>query len=185
MGECVGIYETNTTPAVGAVAVQTSGTFGHVAFITGVRGSTITIAEYNHGENGTYDTRSGTLSGLGFNKVTHFEQYESGGAGSSGGLLAPSAVVDSYNGTGRNIFYVGANQQIYQWSVQSGAWSNTYLGGGSGEPVAAGTSPSAVVDSYNGTGRNIFYVGADQRIHQWYVSNNQWVNTDLAGEAVG
>ena len=73
---------TDTTPSIGAVAVQTSGKFGHVAFITGVSGSTVTVSEYNYGENGTYDSRSGTLSGLGFNKVTHFESYETGGGSS-------------------------------------------------------------------------------------------------------
>ena len=67
---------TNTTPAVGAVAVQTSGTYGHVAFIIAVSGPTIKVAEYNYHENGTYDTRTGTLGGLGFNRVTHFERYE-------------------------------------------------------------------------------------------------------------
>jgi surface antigen len=76
----VGGVVTNTTPAIGAVAVQTGGTFGHVAFITAVNGNKITIEEYNYGENGTYDPRSGTLTGLGFNRVTHFEAYEHGAA---------------------------------------------------------------------------------------------------------
>ena len=67
---------TNTTPAVGAVAVQTSGEYGHVAFIEAVSGNRVTVAEYNYHENGTYDTRTGTLAGLGFNRVTHFETYE-------------------------------------------------------------------------------------------------------------
>ena len=72
----VGEITTNSSPAVGAVAVQTSGKYGHVAIIAAVSGSRITIAEYNYHENGTYDTRTGTLVGLGFNRVTHFEAYE-------------------------------------------------------------------------------------------------------------
>jgi surface antigen len=68
----------DTTPAVGAAAVQTTGTYGHVAYISAYNAKThvITVEEYNYRQDGTYDTRSGTLSGLGFSKVVHFEKYE-------------------------------------------------------------------------------------------------------------
>jgi surface antigen len=68
----------DTSPAVGAAAVQTTGDFGHVAYISAYNAKTrvITVEEYNKGQDGNYGTRSGTLSGLGFSKVVHFEKYE-------------------------------------------------------------------------------------------------------------
>jgi len=51
----------NTTPAIGAAAVKTTGTFGHVAFISAYNASTgvMTVQEYNHKQDGNYGTRSG------------------------------------------------------------------------------------------------------------------------------
>lgn len=82
----------DANPAVGAAAVDMSGTYGHVAFISTVNSDgTITVEEYNHGRDGNYGTRTGTLSALGFSKVVHFEKYEtsSPGSGSGGGTPPP------------------------------------------------------------------------------------------------
>lgn len=65
----------NDTPAYGAAAVQTSGTYGHVAFVQSVNtDGTITVSEYNHGWplDGNYGTRTGTVGALGFVKFVHF-----------------------------------------------------------------------------------------------------------------
>ncbi len=45
------------TPAVGAVAYWTDGTYGHVALVTAVNGDKIVIDEYNYNSNGQYHTR--------------------------------------------------------------------------------------------------------------------------------
>ena len=81
----------NTIPAIGAAAVKTTGTFGHVAFINAYNSSTgvMTVQEYNHYQDGNYGTRSGTLSGLGFSKVVHFEKYKT--SGQLNGIAAVSA----------------------------------------------------------------------------------------------
>jgi surface antigen len=73
----------NGSPKVGSVAVSTAGTFGHVAFVTAVNGTNITVSQYNYGEDGNYSVQSGTAAGLGFSSFVHFEQYESGGGGGS------------------------------------------------------------------------------------------------------
>jgi surface antigen len=148
---------TNTTPAVGAVAVQTSGTFGHVAFITGVSGSTITIAEYNYGENGTYDTRSGTLSGLGFNKVTHFEKYESGGGQGSGEEVVPVTTSDGHV----QIFYDSNGTLGENWySPGNGSSGGGTLNPGiqvEGNPTLVPRSGQSVIDAFiRGTNGQIF-----------------------------
>ena len=125
---------TNTTPAVGAVAVSTSGTFGHVAFIAGVSGSEITIDEYNYGENGTYDVRTGTLADLGFNKVTHFEKDE------KATVAGTSSVADSPTADGHIQLFtvVGGSLQETWYSPSNGQV------GGVSAPVGA---PSSLVGS--------------------------------------
>lgn len=65
-----------STPAVGAAVIQESSSahpFGHVAYVTAVSGSTITIQEYNYYGDGTGDTRTGTATALGFsNEYVYF-----------------------------------------------------------------------------------------------------------------
>lgn len=48
----------NKTPAVGAVAWWNTGTYGHVAWVSKVSGSNVTIEEYNWGTAGKYGTRT-------------------------------------------------------------------------------------------------------------------------------
>ena len=45
------------TPAVGAVAWWNGGTYGHVAWVSEVKGDTIVIEEYNYNSNGNYNCR--------------------------------------------------------------------------------------------------------------------------------
>lgn len=76
----------DSTPAYGAAAVQTSGTYGHVAFVQSVNtDGTITVSEYNHGWplDGNYGTRTGTASALGFVSFVHFGISASTGLSSS------------------------------------------------------------------------------------------------------
>jgi len=66
----------NATPAVGSVAVDPSGEFGHVAFVTAWNGTDITVSQYNYNEDGNYTTQTGTPASLGFTSFDHFEKYE-------------------------------------------------------------------------------------------------------------
>jgi surface antigen len=59
-------YAVNSTPAVGSVAWSNAGAYGHVAYVVAVGGGNVTIEEYNHYGNGTYDKRTvaaGTFTG--------------------------------------------------------------------------------------------------------------------------
>jgi surface antigen len=67
----------NTVPATGAVAVDTSTSWGHVAFIESYHPFTkeIVVSEYNRERDGAFrNGRKGTLAELGFEKVLHFEE---------------------------------------------------------------------------------------------------------------
>jgi surface antigen len=63
-------YLVNHTPAVGSVAWSNAGTWGHVAYVVAVNGSSITIEEYNEHGNGTYDGR--TVAASAFAGYIHF-----------------------------------------------------------------------------------------------------------------
>jgi hypothetical protein len=79
-------------------------------------------------------------------------------------------------GTGRNIFYVGTDGAVNQFTDQNGVWTNVVLGG----DVESGTTLTAVEDP--GTGRNIFYVGTDGAVNQFTVQNGVWTNVVLGGD---
>src|SRR6266487_3561651 len=104
----------NTIPAIGAAAVKTTGTFGHVAFINAYNSSTgvMTVQEYNHYQDGNYGTRSGTLSSLGFSKVVHFEKYKT--SSHLNGIAAVSASDVWAVG-----FYIDAGTLIEHWNGSS------------------------------------------------------------------
>jgi surface antigen len=169
----------NATPAVGSVAVNTTaaGGLGHVAFVYAISGSQISVGEYNQDEDGNYSTATGTPAQLGFTSFDHFEQYETPGSGVVGSASVVPGDLASVEdpATGRNIFYVGTDGSINQWSVQGGAWVNVRLGG----TVMPGTDLTAIDDP--ATGRNIFYVGTDGSINQWSVQGGAWVNVRLGG----
>ena len=48
----------NSTPVPGAVAQSNAGGYGHVAWVTAVSGSSVTIEEYNYGVKEGYGTRT-------------------------------------------------------------------------------------------------------------------------------
>ena len=100
-------------------------------------------------------------------------------------LVAPSAVVEA-GGSGRNVFYPGPSNDIWDWLVSNAHWENVALltATGGTEPMAANTSPSAVVEA-GGSGRNVFYVGANGRIWNWVVNGTHWENVELAAIGVG
>lgn len=60
-------YAVNSTPAVGSVAWSTAGTYGHVAWVEAVNGSTVTVQQYNadwHGHWSRVDTNVSRWTGF-------------------------------------------------------------------------------------------------------------------------
>jgi hypothetical protein len=84
------------------------------------------------------------------------------------------------NATEANVFYVGANGQIYNWFWNGRAWNNSALGTIPGEP-AAPDARLALDWHPNGTQANVFYVGASGQIYNWYGNGtpNGWSNSVL------
>ena len=49
-------FPVNNTPAVGAIAWRESGKYGHVAWVSAVNGTSVTVEEYNYSIRGCYQT---------------------------------------------------------------------------------------------------------------------------------
>ena len=65
-------------PAVGSVAVNPTGKYGHVAVVTAVSGGYISVEQYDVNFDGDFSTSSGYPSSLGFTRFIHFERYATG-----------------------------------------------------------------------------------------------------------
>lgn len=63
-------------PAVGSVAVRTTGKYGHTAYVEEVRpDGTIRVSQYNAKADGNYSEAVGTPRQFGFSVFVHFEDY--------------------------------------------------------------------------------------------------------------
>jgi surface antigen len=122
----------NTTPAVGSVAVSTSGEYGHVAFVTAVNGGTITVSQYNQKENGDYSVQSGTPTALGFSSFVHFEAYETNG--SLGGGSSAQMILDGD----------GDGQVWAKSTIGYGAWTQETPAGE--KAISAGNGVQMILD---------------------------------------
>ena len=78
-------YTVDNTPAVGAIAWWGAntldnnynvGSFGHVAWVSSVSGTSVTIEEYNYGGKGTWGTRTITPSSTQQVKFIHFKDIQ-------------------------------------------------------------------------------------------------------------
>ena len=174
-----------STPVVGAVAwwVQSAhAPEGHVAYVVGVNGGSITIEEMNRVAWAVEDTR--TISG---GELPNGYIYGGpagngpGGPGSGGSTPLPpppttggrGGVVNSPNGD-QSVYFVGGDGGIHVW-LYHGRWEEQGLGGS----VAPDTSPIAFE---NPTGNTfVYYVGSDDAIHLWLWNGSKWEDQDIGG----
>lgn len=107
-------YPVNGTPAVGAIAWWAAytldqgwnvGQYGHVAWVSAVSGSTVTVQEYNYLGQGTWHTRTMNASNA---QYIHFKDIQSLPSGVWGG-------VGNASFTGTETIYNGATLQSNQY----------------------------------------------------------------------
>lgn len=94
-------------------------------------------------------------------------------------VASPYSLTAFYDSVGEHVFYVGANQHLYQlyWSP-NGGWSNADLTANRGGPlVAIGSKLTSFADPL---GEHVFYMDTNQHVNQFYWNSaNGWSNTDL------
>jgi surface antigen len=126
-------YTVNSTPAAGSVAWSTKPPLGHVAYVESVEGSNVTIEEYNHYGNGTYDAR--TVPASTFTGYIHFKDVSSpappnqGGGNAGGGTTIQGGPGSGVQNPG------GGTQQGSNPVIQGGG----NAGGGGASPTYAET----------------------------------------------
>lgn len=89
-------YRVDSTPARGSVAYFDDGSYGHVAWVSSVSGSTVTIEEYNWNWDYAYHTRVQPISA--YTGFIHFKDLTGGGTSggsSSGGTSSGSSLPSS------------------------------------------------------------------------------------------
>jgi hypothetical protein len=102
-----------------------------------------------------------------------------GARASATGGPSGSGSVSSYwnqNGTQANVYYVGANHQLYTWWWTGSAWVNAELGSGERALPLAGL---ASMWNPDGTQANVYYVGYDGQLYNWWWTGSAWVNGPL------
>ena len=133
--------ERSLSPKAGDAAVQlgtSSHPDGHVAYVDSVSGSNITVEEYNYAGDGTWDTRTGTPSALGFSEYVNFG-LNIGGSGTLWGI----------NTSGQAVRYAGNAH----WTNQGGPAFKDIAA--TGTTVAAVSTTGAV---YTYTGNNTWHM---------------------------
>ena len=147
VGDAVVLYSPSVTPGPGVYAA-------HVGIIVGVSGSSVTTV------NGDFFINSGQTIGVYEQTNSSLAQYASAAEDTSGEqwvLVAPStnspppppallgitAVLQSDGN--QNVYYVGANGQVYDWYFDSSGWSNAQLAASSSQPPALTSADSTTM----------------------------------------
>ena len=118
-------YAVNSSPAVGAVAWETKPPYGHVAWVSSVSGSSVTVEEYNEHGNGTYDVRTVPISAF---QYIHFKDFSAAPAPPATPTPPPVSTPSPVTSTTRSETAGGLTNT---WSDYSDA------GGNEGQPIAA------------------------------------------------
>gem|GEM_PF-4230213 len=64
-------------PAIGAVAVRPTGTYGHLAYVEDILpDGQIRVSQYNKAADGNYSVQTGQPAVMGFTRFVHFELYQ-------------------------------------------------------------------------------------------------------------
>ena len=189
-------YAVDTTPKTGSIAWWSYGaidngvsdTYGHVAYVSAVNGSSVFIEEYNYGFNGFYHTRTITPSSTQQVQFIHFKdagghltQMNNDGSGwntwdiSNGNqasgtpfVLWGSGILDIYtvNGAG------GLDQ--YHQDTTTGVWS-VYN-------VLSGTNfTQGVAGTLSGSTLNLFIPDTSGQLHHIQKpSSGSWANYTIS-----
>ena len=143
-------FVVNTTPTPGSVAWETPG--DHVAWVSAVSGSSITIEEYNEHFNGTYDKR--TLSSRGKFEFIHFKDLPNDSTPAPtkpSTPPAPSAVAapqpSTSSGSDRSTPATSGNPEASPSSGGSNSAGSSSSASSGSSPQSASSSPGSPTPS--------------------------------------
>ncbi len=95
-------------------------------------------------------------------------------------LAASSSIANLFDTTNTlRINYAGADQHLHELYISGGAWRDCDLTAAAGGPnLAPGAAVANLIDTLQNTLR-INYAGADQHLHELYISGGAWHDCDL------
>ncbi|HXC78058.1 MAG TPA: CHAP domain-containing protein, partial [Candidatus Acidoferrum sp.] len=182
-----------TVPVVGAIAVQTTGQWGHVAYVVGISGSNVIVDDANY-RNDLTIRYAHAIPASDFQGYIYGGPAGTGPSSSSGGSSSGGGTGSGNSGSGGatnsggstvaeaagilNDFYVGGDGTMRLWLWSGTSWVDQTLGGS----VMAGTRPSAYAGA-NGS-INVFYVGSDGTMRLWLWNGSSWQDQDLGGNVM-
>ena len=108
---------------------------------------------------------------------TYWSNSEVGGGGEPALCgICGLATVWQPKGSRADVFYDGANGELYDWTEINNVWTDHELGG---EAVSAGNISAAWQPG--GTKLNVFYVGGGGQIYDWFYNGTIWTDNGALG----
>jgi hypothetical protein len=106
----------------------------------------------------------------------------SANAGASVLPAANSGLTSLYFSSADRVYYIGTNQHVEQLTWTGSGWANYDL------TAAAGTAELAlatggITSLYFNTADHVYYIGANQHIHELMWTGSAWIDEDLTGAA--
>jgi hypothetical protein len=92
---------------------------------------------------------------------------------------ATSGLTSFKNGSLHSVYFVGTNQRVYQLTWATGVWTSTDLTAVSGTGSVPVTNSPLTSYTSTGAGHSVYYLGADQHIHELNFNGTSWHDGDL------
>ncbi|MGA8028806.1 MAG: family 16 glycosylhydrolase [Bryobacteraceae bacterium] len=106
-----------------------------------------------------------------------------GGPSAATGSSLASLFDPNYNGV--RTYYIGADQHVHELFLSGATWQDGDLINITGGESAATNSSLATLFDPNYTGVRTDYVGADQHVHELFLTGDTWQDADLTSIAGG
>ena len=183
-------YRVDQRPAIGSIAWDTSGQYGHVAWVSNVFGDMIEIEEYNYGVRERYNRRT-----VKANSMTGFIHFKDVGNASSGNyqlslvssgthiFTEKAAIMDqpSLTATIIDYYYAGESVHYDQTLEKDGHKWISYISRSGNRRYIPLTKTSSSKNGWEKEGTVWYYYENGQKAVGWKKINGNWYHLQADG----
>ena len=183
-------YRVDQRPAIGSIAWETSGQYGHVAWVSNVFGDMIEIEEYNYGVRERYNRRT-----VKANSMTGFIHFKDVGNASSGNyqlslvssgthiFTEKAAIMDqpSLTATIIDYYYAGESVHYDQTLEKDGYKWISYISRSGNRRYIPLTKTSSSKNGWEKEGTVWYYYENGQKAVGWKKINGNWYHLQADG----
>ena len=183
-------YRVDQRPAIGSIAWDTSGQYGHVAWVSNVFGDMIEIEEYNYGVRERYNRRT-----VKANSMTGFIHFKDVGNTSSGNyqlslvssgthvFTEKAAIMDqpSLTATIIDYYYAGESVHYDQTLEKDGHKWISYISRSGNRRYIPLTKTSSSKNGWEKEGTVWYYYENGQKAVGWKKINGNWYHLQADG----